>query len=115
MYSMEVGYAACLTVLYLRYMSLRYIIKITGWADLLAGCRSTTQLIAACMRHAKNLLNLDLAPCTHWLRFVDVHYQRPPTSSSPDAMETAEARAHARESFCCCLLCCFPRVNTLEY
>ena len=106
MYSIEVGYAACLTVLSLRYTSFRYIIKIIGWADLLAGCRSTTQLTAACMRHAKNLLNLDLAPCTHWLRFVDVHYQRPPTSSSPDAMETAEASAHARAF---AAVCCFPK------
>ena len=52
-------------------------------------------LIAACMRHAKALLNLDLTPCTRWLRFVDVHYQRPPASSAPDAMETAEVIRNA--------------------
>ena len=53
-------------------------------------CRSTQPLIAACKRHAKTLLSLDLTPCTRWLRFVDVHYQRPPASSAPDAMETTE-------------------------
>jgi len=52
------------------------------------------------VRHARALLGLDLAPVTRWLRFVDVHYQRPPESSAPDAMETSEARRPPRPCGC---------------
>lgn len=46
-------------------------------------------LIATCIRHAKELLDLDLTPCSTWLRFLEVHYQRP-APPIPDAFETEE-------------------------
>lgn len=54
--------------------------------------RSTKPLIATCVRHAKDLLGVDLSACKEWLPMVEVHYQRPPSSSSPDAMESTEVR-----------------------
>lgn len=54
--------------------------------------RSTEPLIATCMRHAKDLLGVDLSTCKEWLPMVEVHYQRPPSTSSPDAMESTEVR-----------------------
>ena len=53
-------------------------------------CRSTEPLIATCVRHAKELLGVDLSACKEWLPVIEVHYQRPPTSMSPDAMESTE-------------------------
>ncbi|KAK9904952.1 hypothetical protein WJX75_006352 [Coccomyxa subellipsoidea] len=51
---------------------------------------STEPLIATCVRHAKELLGVDLSACKEWLPVIEVHYQRPPTSMSPDAMESTE-------------------------
>ena len=50
--------------------------------------RSSKPLIKACIRHTQSQLSLDLSPCTRWLRFVEVHYQRP--SPSADAPEISE-------------------------
>ncbi len=55
-----------------------------------AGCRGFDALIATCKRHSKNLLELDLSQCQEWLPFIQVHYQRPPSSLHPDDMETSE-------------------------
>ena len=63
---------------------------------LLALCRSMKPLIATCVRYARDVLSLDLEPCTKWLRCVEVHYQRPPSSSAPDATETSEAMPFLR-------------------
>ncbi len=48
--------------------------------------------MSTCVRHAKELLGIDLGACTSWLRCIEVHYQRPPTSLSPDDTESTEAR-----------------------
>ena len=48
--------------------------------------------MSTCVRHAKELLGIDLGACTNWLRCIEVHYQRPPTSLSPDDTESTEAR-----------------------
>ncbi|KAK9801969.1 hypothetical protein WJX73_003604 [Symbiochloris irregularis] len=45
-------------------------------------------LIKTCIRHAQSQLSLDLRPCTRWLRFAEVHYQRP--SPAPEAPEVSE-------------------------
>ena len=48
--------------------------------------------MSTCVRHAKELLGIDLGACTSWLRCIEVHYQRPPTSLSPDDTESIEVR-----------------------
>ena len=50
--------------------------------------RSNKSLIKTCIRHAHSQLGLDLSACTSWLRFVEVHYQRP--APSAEAVETPE-------------------------
>ncbi|EIE19235.1 hypothetical protein COCSUDRAFT_49062 [Coccomyxa subellipsoidea C-169] len=52
--------------------------------------KSTEPLIATCVRHAKKLLGVDLSACKEWLPVIEVHYQRPPSSLSPDATESTE-------------------------
>ena len=53
-------------------------------------CRSIEPLIATCVRYAKDLLGVDLRACKEWLPVVEVQYQRPPSTSSPHAMESTE-------------------------
>eukprot|EP00983_Pelagomonas_calceolata_P030847 969251-Pelagomonas_calceolata.AAC.4 len=39
----------------------------------------------AAVRLVQKQANIDLSPCQHWLRFCDIHYQRPSkVSSRPD-------------------------------
>ena len=52
--------------------------------------RGNKGLIHAATRHAKDQLDLDLSPCTSWLRFVEVHYARPHSSSSGAGDDTNE-------------------------
>jgi hypothetical protein len=47
-------------------------------------------LTNACVRHAKVQLDLDLSKCKNWIRFMEVHYQRPPPPGNYDAKETSE-------------------------
>ena len=49
--------------------------------------RGNKGLINAAVRHAKDQLDLDLSPCSSWLRFLEVHYARPHSSSSSGAHE----------------------------
>ena len=50
--------------------------------------RSSKPLIKACIRHTQFQLSLDLSPCTRWLRFAEVHYQRPsPSAEAPEISE----------------------------
>ncbi len=37
-------------------------------------------------------MGIDLSGCKDWLRFAEVHYQRPPATLSPDDTESSEAR-----------------------
>ena len=56
--------------------------------------RGEEALVTAGKRYAREQLNLDLTPCNHWLRFLEVHYQRPPPSSAAEALETSEVCAN---------------------
>lgn len=53
-------------------------------------CRGKKGLTNACIRHAKSQLDLDISHVKNWLRFMEVHYQRPSTSGDPDARESLE-------------------------
>lgn len=53
-------------------------------------CRGKKGLTNACIRHAKAQLDLDLSSVKNWLRFLEVHYQRPAGSSDPNAIESDE-------------------------
>ena len=55
--------------------------------------RGNKGLINAATRHAKGQLDLDLSPCSSWLRFVEVHYARPNSNSSGGVDETSEVWA----------------------
>lgn len=52
--------------------------------------RGNKGLVHAAIRHAKDQLDLDLSPCTSWLRFVEVHYARPHSSSLGVGEDTSE-------------------------
>lgn len=62
-----------------------------------AFCRAPKALINTCIRHAHSNLGIDLSSCSQWMRFLDVHYQRPAVTMTPPAMETSEVRI---SSFC---------------
>ncbi len=56
--------------------------------------RGNKGLINAAIRHAKDQLDLDLSPCSSWLRFVEVHYARPHCSTATaGSEETSEVWA----------------------
>ena len=56
-------------------------------------CRAPRALINTCIRHARSNLGIDLSSCRQWMRFLEVHYQRPASTMTPSAMETSEVRA----------------------
>ena len=47
-------------------------------------------LVNTCVRYARLQLDLDICKCSTWIRFLEVHYQRPPTGG--EDMETDEVR-----------------------
>lgn len=53
-------------------------------------CRTPQALINTCIRHARDNLGIDLSSCSRWMRFLEVHYQRPAATIKPPAMETPE-------------------------
>ena len=55
--------------------------------------RGNKGLINAAIRHAKDQLDLDLSPCSSWLRFVEVHYARSHSSTSGGSEDTSEVWA----------------------
>ena len=57
------------------------------------GHRGNKGLINAAIRHARDQLDLDLSPCSSWLRFVEVHYARSHTSSTGGSEETSEVQS----------------------
>ena len=57
-----------------------------------AMCRAPKALINTCIRHARSNLGIDLSSCSQWMRFLEVHYQRPASTMTPPAMETSEVR-----------------------
>ena len=65
--------------------------------------RGQEALVTAGKRYAREQLNLDLTPCNHWLRFLEVHYQRPPPTAAAEALETSEVRADAADLLLPCV------------
>lgn len=55
--------------------------------------RGNKGLINAAIRHAKDQLDLDLSPCSSWLRFVEVHYARSHSSTMGGSEDTSEVWA----------------------
>ncbi|KAK2725703.1 cell division cycle and apoptosis regulator protein 1-like isoform X1 [Artemia franciscana] len=61
------------------------------WSPSLDGvdpANNPTVLIKTAIRTCKMLTGIDLSNCTQWCRFMEIHYERPPTSSKPAAVET---------------------------
>lgn len=54
-------------------------------------CREDGGLIRACIRHARQQAGLDLSRANHWLRFIDICYQRP---VAPNADASAAPAGH---------------------